>query len=146
MSRKKTLVRNLLFAALILAAGLYCTGCCTMSVIQNLGTTRTEFSEYRYEMSPGRDEIVLTGKRKISKATGSFSFGAARDVFITGNHYRVAPSIGAFDPQITGEVPGLTVSENEITPFLVPPVESRVLRFGNNQNNIQKQLCPTGTP
>ena len=52
MSRKKTLVRNLLFAALILAAGLVCTGCCTLSVIRNLGTTRTNFSEYRYEMSP----------------------------------------------------------------------------------------------
>ena len=63
MSRKKTLVRNLLFAVLIMAAGFYCTGCCMMSVIQNLGTTRTNFSEYRYEMSPGRDEIILTGKR-----------------------------------------------------------------------------------
>ena len=63
MSRKKTLVRNLLFAVLCAAAGFLCTGCCTMSVIRNLGTTRTDFSEYRYEMSPGRDEIILTGKR-----------------------------------------------------------------------------------
>ena len=63
MTWKKTLIRNLLFAVLLVAAGLYCTGCCTMSVIQNLGTTRTRFSEYRYEMSPDRDEIILTGKR-----------------------------------------------------------------------------------
>ncbi len=63
MTWEKTLVRNFLFAVLIMAAGFYCTGCCTMSVIQNLGTTRTHFSEYRYEMSPGCDEIILTGKR-----------------------------------------------------------------------------------
>ena len=61
------------------------------------------------------NEIVFTGKRKVGKTTGSFSFGAARDVFITGNRYRVAPSVGAFAPQITGNVPGLTVSGNEIT-------------------------------
>ena len=63
MTWKKTLIRDLLFAVLIMAAGFYCTGCCMMSVIQNLGTTRTNFSEYRYEMSPDRDEIILTGKR-----------------------------------------------------------------------------------
>ena len=63
MNRKTTLVRNLLFAALLVAAGFLCTGCCMMSVIQNLGTTRTNFSEYRYEMSPDRDGIILTGKR-----------------------------------------------------------------------------------
>ena len=60
------------------------------------------------------NEIVLTGKRKISKTTGSFSFGAARDVFITGNHYRVAPSVGAFEPFVKGDVPGLTVDGNVI--------------------------------
>ena len=33
MSRKKTLVRNLLFAVVAAALGLICTGCCTMSII-----------------------------------------------------------------------------------------------------------------
>lgn len=63
MNWNKTLIRNVLFAVLVMAVGFFCTGCCMMSVIQNLGTTRTHFSEYRYEMSPGRDEIILTGKR-----------------------------------------------------------------------------------
>ena len=62
MSRKKTLVRNLLFAVLCMAVGLSGTGC-IFTDIENVGTTNTEFSEYRYEMSPDRDEIVLTATR-----------------------------------------------------------------------------------
>ena len=62
MSRKKTLVRDLLFAVLCMAVGLSGTGC-IFTDIENVGTTNTEFSEYRYEMSPDRDEIVLTATR-----------------------------------------------------------------------------------
>jgi len=60
------------------------------------------------------NEIVLTGARKLRKATGSFSFGAARDVFITGNRYVVAPSLGELAPRVTGDVPGLSVSGNKL--------------------------------
>ncbi len=60
------------------------------------------------------NEIVITGARRVGRTTGSFAFGAARDVFITGNRYLVAPSLGAFDPQIAGDVPGLSVSGNTI--------------------------------
>ena len=60
------------------------------------------------------NEIVLTGKRSIRKSTGSFSFGAAKDVFITGNRYRVAPSLGDFEPCIKGDVDGMTVERNTI--------------------------------
>ena len=60
------------------------------------------------------NEIVLTGKRRVNKETGSFVFGAARDVFITGNRYVVDPSLGAFEPFVEGRVPGLTVEGNAI--------------------------------
>ena len=63
MTGKKTLIRNLLFAALVMAAGFYCTGCCIESVTHDLGSTKTGFYDYHYEMSPGRDEIVFTSKR-----------------------------------------------------------------------------------
>ena len=65
MSRKKTLVRNLLFAVVAAALGLICTGCCTMSIIQNLGTTNTEFTDYVYMMSPERDGIIVRSTRTI---------------------------------------------------------------------------------
>ena len=60
------------------------------------------------------NEIVLTGARRVDKTTGSFVFGAARDVFITGNRYVVAPALGAFEPFVKGDVPGLTVAGNVI--------------------------------
>lgn len=42
---------------------LFGSGCAVYSVISDLGTTCTEFSDYRYEMSPDRDEIVFTSKK-----------------------------------------------------------------------------------
>jgi hypothetical protein len=42
---------------------LFCSGCAVYSVISDLGTTCTEFSDYRYEMSPNRDEIVFSSKK-----------------------------------------------------------------------------------
>ena len=60
------------------------------------------------------NEIVLTGARRVDKTTGSFVFGSARDVFITGNRYVVAPALGAFVPFVKGDVPGLTVAGNVI--------------------------------
>ena len=63
MNWKKTLVRTILFAVLFVAAGLLCTGCCIESVINDLGSTRTGFYDYHYEMSPDRGEIVFTSKR-----------------------------------------------------------------------------------
>ena len=41
---------------------LFGTGC-IFTDIENVGTTNTAFSEYRYEMSPARDEIILKGTR-----------------------------------------------------------------------------------
>lgn len=60
------------------------------------------------------NEIELTGARPVRAFTGSFRFGAAADVFILGNRYRVAPSVGAFAPRVDGTVPGLTVSGNTV--------------------------------
>ena len=46
----------------VCAVMLFGTGC-IFTDIENVGTTNTAFSEYRYEMSPGRDEIILTATR-----------------------------------------------------------------------------------
>ena len=62
MTSKKTLVRNLVPLVAACALTLSGTGC-IFTDIENVGTTDTDFSEYRYEMSPGRDEIVLTATR-----------------------------------------------------------------------------------
>lgn len=60
------------------------------------------------------NEIVLTGARRVREETGSFVFGAARDVFITGNRYAVSTSVGEFEPSVKGKVPGLVVDGNII--------------------------------
>ena len=62
MTSKKTLIRNLVPLVTACALTLSGTGC-IFTDIENVGTTDTDFSEYRYAMSPGRDEIVLTATR-----------------------------------------------------------------------------------
>ena len=57
------LFRKKLFAALAAALGICCTGCAVCSDIYSLGTTRTEYGDFRYEMSPDGREIVFTSKR-----------------------------------------------------------------------------------
>jgi len=42
-----------------------CTGCVTRSVICDLGTTNTEFTDYVYMMSPVRDGIIVRSKRTV---------------------------------------------------------------------------------
>ena len=63
MTWEKTLICHLLFAMIAAALGVICTGCAVYSDIYDLGTTRTEYSGYRYEMSPDGKEIVFTSKR-----------------------------------------------------------------------------------
>lgn len=63
--QEKKFVRNLLFAVLCAAAGFFCTGCVTRSVIYELGTTNTEFTDHIYMMSPGRDGVIVRSKRTI---------------------------------------------------------------------------------
>ncbi len=65
MTWKNARVRDILFSA-IGCCILLCFGggCACMSVIESLGTTYTSFCDYRYELSPGRDEVILTSKRK----------------------------------------------------------------------------------
>ena len=64
MTSKQTIIRHLLFAVLVAALGIVCTGCACTSVINSLGTTNTSFCDYRYELSSDRDEVILTSKRK----------------------------------------------------------------------------------
>ena len=58
------------------------------------------------------NEIEWTGQRTVRPFAGGFRFGTAQDVFITGNRYRIPPSVGAIQPRIVGSVPGLVVSGN----------------------------------
>lgn len=58
------------------------------------------------------NEIEWTGTRKVRPVAGGFRFGAARDVFIIGNRYRVPASVGPLDLRIVGPVPGLVVHGN----------------------------------
>ena len=44
---------------------MLCTGCVTRSVIYDLGTTNTEFTDYIYMMFPERDGIIVRSKRTI---------------------------------------------------------------------------------
>ena len=59
------LIRIILFAVIAAALGLVCTGCVTRSVIDDLGTTNTEFTDYVYMMSPGRDGIIVRSTRTV---------------------------------------------------------------------------------
>ena len=64
MTWKKTLVRHLLFAVIVAALGFVCTGCLSASVLNSeFASKRSTFTDYRYDMSPDRDEIILTCKR-----------------------------------------------------------------------------------
>jgi hypothetical protein len=58
------LLRPLLPLVAVCVLMLSGSGCACTSVVKSLGTTNTSFSDYRYELSPGRDEIILTSKRK----------------------------------------------------------------------------------
>ena len=57
------LIRKHLFAALFAALGVFYTGCAVYSDLYSLGTTRTEYGDYHYEMSPDGSEIVFSSKR-----------------------------------------------------------------------------------
>ena len=69
MNWKKTLIRNLLFAALVMAAGSYCTGCCwamTEKTWDRLGSEKASITNRHYEYSPDRGEIVFSGKKQTT--------------------------------------------------------------------------------
>ena len=63
-TRRSISLRDILFLTVFcFGLALFGSGCAVYSVISDLGTTCTEFSDYRYEMSPNRDEIVFTSKK-----------------------------------------------------------------------------------
>ncbi len=64
MTWKKTVIRNLLFAVLCAALCVCCTGCLSASILNSeFASKRSTFTDYRYDMSPDRDEIILMCKR-----------------------------------------------------------------------------------
>lgn len=64
MTSKKTLVRDFLFAALIVAAGFCFTGCFTAVTLDELGSTRSYIAGEHYEFSSGRDELVFSCRKE----------------------------------------------------------------------------------
>ena len=67
MNWKKTLIRNILFAVLLAAAGFICTGCCwamTEKTWKRLGSEQANITNRHYEYSPDRSEIVFSCKKK----------------------------------------------------------------------------------
>ena len=55
---------NILFSVVFcFVLSLFGGGCVTASVINDLGTTRTEYCDYRYRMSSDSSEIVFSSKR-----------------------------------------------------------------------------------
>ena len=68
MTWKKTLIRNLLFAVLCMAAGLLCTGCFSHGTWDDLGKTEVILPEYsmRFALSPDGDGIVFSGRQKTA--------------------------------------------------------------------------------
>lgn len=67
MTSKKTLVRDFLFAVLIMALGSLCTGCCwaiTEGTWDRLGSEKAVITNRHYEYSPNRSEIVFFRQEK----------------------------------------------------------------------------------
>ena len=64
MTWKQKYIRNLLFAVLCAALCVCGTGCLSASILNSeFASKRSTFTDYRYDMSPDRDEIILTCKR-----------------------------------------------------------------------------------
>ena len=81
MNWKKTLIRNILFAVLLAAAGFYCSGCCwamTEKTWDRLGSEKASITNRHYEYSPDRSEIVFSGKKRTKHYV--WPFLAAFDV------------------------------------------------------------------
>ena len=57
-------IRGFLLAALILAAGSCAGGCCTRTTWKKLGTEESNLTDFQYEYSPDRTEIVFTCKKQ----------------------------------------------------------------------------------
>ena len=64
MNSKKTFVRNFLFAVLIMAVGLVCTGCFTAVTLDELGSTKSYIAGEHYEFSPDRGELVFSCRKE----------------------------------------------------------------------------------
>ena len=63
MAKKKHIVRIFLFAVLVMALGVFCTGCFTAMTLGELGSTRSYIAGEHYEFSPDRGEIVLSCRK-----------------------------------------------------------------------------------
>ena len=57
-------MRKILLAVLFLVTGLCCGGCFTRATWEKLGTERSHLTDFQYEYSPDRTEIVFTCKKQ----------------------------------------------------------------------------------
>ena len=72
MTRKKTIVRNIIFSQITLlillfdAVGVSPVGCCTSTVLNDqFGSKTSRFEYLAYNFSPDRREIVVTSTRCV---------------------------------------------------------------------------------
>ena len=66
MTWKQKHIRRFLFAVFAAAAGLFCTGCFTATVLNGqFGAKTSRFDVPKYAMSPDRREIIMTSAREI---------------------------------------------------------------------------------
>lgn len=66
MTWKQKHIRRFLFAVFAAAAGLFCTGCFTATVLNGqFGAKTSRFDIPKYAMSPDRREIIVTSAREI---------------------------------------------------------------------------------
>ena len=64
MTSKKPLVRDLLFAVLIMVLDLVCTGCFTAVTLDELGSTKSYIAGEHYEFSPDHGEIDFSCRKE----------------------------------------------------------------------------------
>ena len=72
MIRKIAFVHNFLFAAVVVAVVVFCTGCFSQGTWDDLGKTEVILPEYsmRFALTPDGDEIVFSGRQKTHNTSG----------------------------------------------------------------------------
>ena len=143
MNWKESILRNILFAVLLAAAGFICTGCCwamTEKTWERLGSEQASITNRHYEYIPDRGGIVFSGKKRTKHYV--WPFLAAFDV--SWNTYKPFEKRIPLDP----------VPENLISVRLEAVPDSAALRARNflgdwmpdeNQFDTPVELTRNGT-
>ena len=107
MTPGKTFLRHLLFAVIVAAVGLCCTGCFCAETWKYVGTTTVSRAGYHWELSPEKDAIVASAKMKTA--------------------YNYLPFYG--HGVLSHEYPAWTISDAYEKSFPLDPLPSELVRF-----------------